>query len=167
MPMVSEAVGYRYSCRRSDCRLIPLRETQWITGASGDGGDRQTWFCPACGREYKQGIHSVPVDSIGQDLALSYVIFMQLEVQGGTQTMCAMAEAPSELLQSLLTTLKLVLATVKHKIKPGAQGGIIDLMTVSSDMFMGAMKHFPKTNKAVKARCPLPCRTGPPHQDHV
>ncbi len=36
-PMVSEAVGYRYSCRRSDCRLIPLRETEWITGTSGDG----------------------------------------------------------------------------------------------------------------------------------
>ncbi len=26
MPMVSETVSYRYSCRRSECRMIPLRE---------------------------------------------------------------------------------------------------------------------------------------------
>ncbi len=74
------------------------------------------WFCPACGREYKQAIKTVALDSIGQDLAFNDVIFMQFEVKGGTQTMCAMAEAPSEMLQNLLTTLKLVLATVKHKI---------------------------------------------------
>ena len=32
MLMVSETVSYRYSCRRADCRLIPLKETQWISG---------------------------------------------------------------------------------------------------------------------------------------
>ena len=123
------------------------------------------WFCPACGREYRQGIKTVALDSIGQDLALNYVIFLQLEVKGGTQTMYAMAEAPSELLQSLLTTLKLVLATVKHKIKPGAQVGIIDLMTVGNDMLMEAMKTLPQDEQGSKG--PLPCRTGQPHQDHV
>ena len=55
MPMVSETVSYRYSCRRTDCRYIPLKETQWIIGTSMDGsGKNQKWFCPACGREFKR-----------------------------------------------------------------------------------------------------------------
>ncbi len=29
MPMVSETVSMRYSCRRSECRMIPMRENQW------------------------------------------------------------------------------------------------------------------------------------------
>ncbi len=29
MPMISETVSMRYSCRRSDCRMIPMRESQW------------------------------------------------------------------------------------------------------------------------------------------
>ena len=28
MPMISETVSMRYSCRRSECRMIPLRENQ-------------------------------------------------------------------------------------------------------------------------------------------
>ncbi len=82
MPMVSETVSYRYSCRRSDCRLIPLRETQWLIGASGDGGKREMWFCPACGNEYRQSVKPMAVNTIGQDLAFNYVVFMQLEVNG-------------------------------------------------------------------------------------
>ena len=65
MPMVSETVSYRYSCRRSECRLILLREAQWLIGTSGDGGDRQMWFCLACGSEYKHSSKSMSVDTIG------------------------------------------------------------------------------------------------------
>ena len=105
------------------------------------------WFCPACGGEYTQKISDAPADSIGQDLDFSYAVFMQLEVMGGTQTMFAMGAAPSEYLQNLLTTLKLILVGVKHEVKPGAQVGIIDLMTASNDMFVEAMIRPPKTSK--------------------
>ncbi len=38
MPMVSETVSYRYSCSRRKCKLIPLRESQWILGKAKDDG---------------------------------------------------------------------------------------------------------------------------------
>ena len=88
------------------------------------------WLCPACGGEYTQKISDMPADSIGQDLNFNYVVFMQIEVMGGSQTMCAVAAAPWEYLNNLLTTLRLILAGAKHKIRPGAQVGIIDFMTV-------------------------------------
>ncbi len=74
------------------------------------------------------------VDTIGQDLAFNYLVSMQFELKGGTQTMCAMAAAPCDLRHNLLNTLKLILANSKHMIKPGAQIGIMDMMTTSNDM---------------------------------
>ena len=73
MPMVSETVSCRYSCRRSECRLIPLREAQWLIGTSGDGGSREMWFCSACGKQYTQSLKSMTVDTIGQGLAFNYI----------------------------------------------------------------------------------------------
>ena len=72
---------------------------------------------------------------------------MQFELKGGTQTMCAIVAAPCELLQNLLSTLKLIMANSKHKIKPGTQIGIMDLVTTSNDMFVGAMKRFPQDDQ--------------------
>ncbi len=71
---------------------------------------------------------------------------MRSDVNGGAQTMCAMAAAPRDYLNKLLTTLKLILTGAKHTIKPGAQIGIIDLMTVSNAMLVEAMKNFPNTS---------------------
>ena len=151
MPMVSETVSYRYSCRRMDCRFIPMKETQWVIGHSKEGtGKRAMWFCPACGREYKHRIHDRPEDDIGQDLNFNYVIFMQFEVKGGMHTFCAMAAAPGGYLNNLLGTLKLILANKKHSFNRGAQVAITDLMTVSNNMFVEAMKNFPKKTLVVK-----------------
>ncbi len=91
------------------------------------------------------------VDTIGQDLAFNDIVFMQFEVKGGVQTLCAMAAAPDGVLQNSLNTLKMVLAHSKHKLRLGAQLGIMDLMTTSNDMFEEAMKNFPKVKKTVQA----------------
>ena len=72
------------------------------------------WLCPSCGGKYKQEIADVPADSIVHMLNFNYVVFMQFDVKGGTQTTCAMAAAPSGYLNNLLTTLKLILAGAKH-----------------------------------------------------
>jgi hypothetical protein len=37
MPMTSETVSVRYSCRRSNCRMIPMRENQWWIAEPVDG----------------------------------------------------------------------------------------------------------------------------------
>ena len=64
--MVSETVSYRYSCRRKKCRMIPLRETQWIICKPKHGGSKQMWFCPACGEEYTHNVKDlVGADSMG------------------------------------------------------------------------------------------------------
>ncbi len=69
---------------------------------------------------------------------------------GGVRTLCAMAEAPGEILQNQINTLKLVLASSKRPINLGAQLGIMDLMTMSNDMFEEAMKDFPKVKKTIQ-----------------
>ncbi len=61
------------------------------------------WLCPACGSEYTQSIKLMALDTVGQDLAFSYIVFMQFEVKGGVRTLRAMAAAPDELLQSRST----------------------------------------------------------------
>ena len=63
--------------------------------------------------------------------------------------MCALAAAPSDYLQNLIITLKLVLAKRKHSVNPGSKVGILDMMTRSNDMFVEAMKGFPKCNKPI------------------
>ena len=63
--------------------------------------------------------------------------------------MCALAAAPSDHLLNLIITLKLVLAHKEHVISPGSKVGILDMMTRSNDMFVEAMKGFPKCNKPV------------------
>ena len=45
MPMVSDTVSCRYSCRRSACRMIPLRESQWVIGAANGDGVKLMWLC--------------------------------------------------------------------------------------------------------------------------
>ena len=52
-----------------------------------------------------------------------------------------------EILQSRLNTLKLVLTNSKRPINLGAQLDIMDLMTMSNDMFEEAMKDFPKVKQ--------------------
>ena len=151
MPMVSEAVSYRYSCRRTACRYIPPKETQWIIATSMDGTGKHTkWYCPACGLEYKHAIRDGPEDSIGQDLRFNYVVFMQFEMKHGRHTFCAMAAAPCDFLNNILTTLKLVLAYSKIKFNKGAQVAITDMMTLSNEMFVEAMKGFPKITLKIK-----------------
>ena len=65
-------------------------------------------------------------------------------------TFCAMAAAPGDYLNNMLGKLKLILANKKHSFNRGAQVAITDLMTVSSDMFVEAMKNFPKKTLVVK-----------------
>ena len=43
-------------------------------------------------------------------MKLNYVVFMQFELGKGVQTMCALAAAPSDYLQNIILTLKLVIA---------------------------------------------------------
>ena len=83
----------------------------------------------------------------GQDLQFSYVVFMQFELGKGVQAMCAFAEAPSDHLMNLITTLKLTMAIKPHTIAPVSKVSIIDMMTSSNDMFEKAMKNFPTTNR--------------------
>ena len=150
MPMVSEAVAYRYSCRRSACRYIPLMETQWIITTSMEGTGKNTkWNCPACGLEYKHAIKDTPEDSLGQDLKFNYVVFLQFEMKHGKHTFCAMAAAPCDFLNDILATLKLVLAYSKVKFNRGAQVAITDMMTASNEMFVEAMRGFPKVTLKV------------------
>ena len=37
-------------------------------------------------KQYTQSIKSMTVDTIGQDLAFNYIVFMQFEVKDGVQT---------------------------------------------------------------------------------
>ncbi len=46
MPLVLGTVSHRYSCRRSACRLIPLREAYWVIAKAAQGGRREMWLCP-------------------------------------------------------------------------------------------------------------------------
>ena len=150
MPMVADNVSYRYSCRRSACRKIPLKETSWFITTSEDGTGKKTkWNCSACGMEYKHAIKDGPEDSLGQDLKFNYVVFLQFRMKHGLHTFCAMAEAPCDYLNDILATLKLVLAYSKVKFNRGAQVAITDMMTASNDMFVEAMKGFPKVTLKV------------------
>ena len=101
----------------------------------------------------------------GQDLAFNYIVFMQFEVKGGVRTLCAMAAAPDELLQSQLNTLKLVLSHSKRRIKLGAQLGIMDLVTTSNAMFEEAMNNFPQGEEHGTGAEPR--RSGHLHRNHV
>ena len=65
---------------------------------------------------------------------------MQFELGNGVQAMCAFAEAPSDRLMNLITTLKLIMANKPHTIALGSKVSIIDLMASSNDMFEMAMK---------------------------
>ena len=113
-------------------------------------GKHTKWFCPACGRECKHAIRDGPEDSIGQDLRFNYVVFMQFDMKQGKQTFCAMAAAPCDYLNNILTTLKLILAYRRSKFNKGAQVAITELMTLSNDMFVEAMKGFPKVTLKVR-----------------
>ena len=117
---------------------------------NGWHGQNTKWYCPACGLEYKHAIKDGPEDSIGQDLRFSYVVFMQFEMKHGRHTFCAMAAAPCDFLNNILTTLKLVLAYSKIKFNKGAQVAITDMMTLSNEMFVEAMKGFPKVTLKIK-----------------
>ena len=108
MPMISETVSYRYSCRRSGCRKIPLKETQWLIAAAMLGAGVTMWFCPACGGQYTHALKDAGEDR-GQDLQFNYVIFMQIELGDGIQKMCAFAAAPNDHINNLLITRKLIL----------------------------------------------------------
>ena len=152
MPMISETVSYRDSCRRSGCRKIPLKETQWLIAAAMLGARLTMWFCLACGGQYTHALKDAGEDR-GQDLRFNYVIFMQIELGDGIQTMCAFAAAPNDHTNNLLITLKLVLGHNKHKIHPGTKAGLIDLMTVSNNMFVEAMKEFPKISQPTAEPC--------------
>mgnify|MGYP002811287791 CR=1 FL=1 len=101
------------------------------------------WFCAACGQQYTHGIKAGKDLANGQDLAFNYIIVMQFGVKGGVRTLCAMAEAPDEILQNQINTLKLALANSRRPLHLGAQLGIMDLMTMGNDMFEEAMKDFP------------------------
>jgi hypothetical protein len=161
MPMISDTVSVRYSCRRSVCRMIPMRESQWWIGQP-EGGGKPLWFCAACGKQYIHGIKESRDLVHGQDLLFNYIVFLQFELQGGVRTLCAMAKAPDDLLQNQINTLKLVLANSKRPLNLGAQLGIMDLMTLSNDMFVKAMKDFPKHQQEdrppVSRRHGLECR---------
>ena len=95
MPMVSETVSYRYSCRRSECRMIPMRESQWVIGKPASGG-KPMWLCAACGKQYTHGIKASKDLVNGQDLGFNYTVLMQFEVKGGVRTLCAMAAAQTK-----------------------------------------------------------------------
>ena len=81
MPMVSETVSYRYSCRRSECRIILLREAQWVIGKPASGGEPM-WFCAACGKQYTHGIKASKDLVSGQDLACNYIVFYAVRGEG-------------------------------------------------------------------------------------
>ncbi len=118
---------------------------------------------------WKQYTHAVKSDKDlvnGQDLAFNYIVFMQLEVKGGVRTLCAMTAAPYELLQSQVSTLKLVLANSKRTINLRAQLGIMYLMTTSNDLFEEAMKHFPKAKNTIQPQHHVRLDTVLEHQSH-
>ena len=83
-------------------------------------------------------------------MPFNYVVFMQFEMKQGMQTFCAMAAAPCDFLSNILTTLKLVLAFRRTRFNKGAQVAITDMMTLSNEMFLEAMKGFPKVTLKVK-----------------
>jgi hypothetical protein len=85
----------------------------------------------------------------GQDLVFNYIVFLQFRLHDGVHTLCAMAQAPCELLQNQIITLKLVLAGSPREMHKGAVAGILDMMTCSSDMFVAAMETFPKTSRNI------------------
>jgi hypothetical protein len=60
----------------------------------------------------------------GQDLVFNYVVFLQFKLHDGVHTLCAMAQAPSELLQNQIITLKLVLTGNDCEIHNGEVTGI-------------------------------------------
>ncbi len=99
--------------------MIPMRESQWMIGKPASGG-KPMWLCAACGKQYTHGIKANKDLVNGQDPASNHIVFMQLEVKGGVRTLCAMAAAPYQLLQSQLHTLKLVLAHSKRRTQLGA-----------------------------------------------
>ena len=115
--------------------MIPMRESQWMIGKADGGARRNMWFCAACGKQYTHGIRASKDHVNGQDLVFNYIVFLQLEVKGGVRTLCAMAVAPDEMLHNQINTLKLALANSRRPLHLGAQLGIMDLMTMSEDMF--------------------------------
>ncbi len=64
------------------------------------GGGRPFWLCAACGRRYIHTINPSKDLVHGQDLAFNYIVFLQFKLGDGVRTLCAMAQAPSELLQT-------------------------------------------------------------------
>ena len=95
MPMLSETVSYRYSCRRSACRMMPMRESQWMIGKATATAKDSMWFRAACGEQYTHGIKASKDLVNGQGLVFNYIVFLQSKFKGGVRTLCAMAQAPT------------------------------------------------------------------------
>ncbi len=83
-------------------------------------------------------------------MKFNYAIIMNFDLGESVQAMCAMAEAPDDYLMNILTSLKLIMACRDHKIMPGSQIRIIDMMTKSNAMFEAALKGFPHINKLAR-----------------
>ncbi len=128
--------------------MIPLRENQWWI-AVVEGGTEQMWLCSACGGQYIHSMNPSRDLTHGQDLKLNYIIFIQFSLHDGLRTLCAMAQAPSELLQNQIITLKLVLANARRELHKGAVTSIVDMMIHSNDMFVAAMDTFPKASREI------------------
>ncbi len=129
--------------------MIPMRDTQWVTGTATATAKNSMWFCAGCGEQYPHAIRASKDLVSGQDLVFSYIVFLQFELKGGVRALCAMAEAPDDLLQSQITTLKMIMANSRRQLHVCAQLGIMDLMTMSNDMFEMAMKDFPKVKTTI------------------
>ena len=87
--------------------------------------------------------------TFGQDLKFNYIIFIQFKLHDGLRTLCAMAQAPSELLPNQIITLKLVLMMAGRELHRGAVMSIADMMVNSNDMFVSSMDSFPKTKRKI------------------
>ena len=111
------------------------------------------WFCAACGGQYIHTINPSKDLTFGQDLKFNYIIFIQFKLHDGLRTLCAMAQAPSELLQNQLITLRLVLMFADRELHKGAVTSIVDMMINSNDKFVAAMYALPKTKKG-RSRTP-------------
>ena len=125
-----------------------MRENQWWI-ASIVGGSKPMWLCSACGGECIRNINPSKDLTFGQDLKFNYIIFIQFKLHDGLRTLCAMAQAPSELLQNQLITLKLVLMFADRELHKGAVTSIVDMMVNSKNKFVAAMDVFPKTKRTI------------------
>ncbi len=76
MPMLSETVSYRYSCRGPACRMIPMRESQWMLGKATASAMNSMWLCAACGEQYTHGIKASKDLVNGQDLGFDCIGFL-------------------------------------------------------------------------------------------